>query len=119
MEMQERSEAKLRDWLYPDAQYGGGGYADDYTFGHSQYQTGDPLERVRTYYWEKITLGMPERNGSVYAMDGDSPWLVRSLPDKGGSWMAVSVTPERLVSIVAAPAAEDGQVALFFTWKDH
>src|SRR5688572_21921716 len=64
-----RAEARLRDWLYPGAEGGGGGaYGDDVTMGQLQYQTSDPLPRIRAYYWKKILPGRSERPGSHYKL---------------------------------------------------
>ena len=71
-EMHELGQDALGEWLYPDAEYGGGGWSDDHHFVHIGGRTSDSLEQVREFYWKRCEWTHDRSvgdGGSTYFMD--------------------------------------------------
>ena len=90
-------EEALGDWLYPNALYGGGCFADDRACIYIKERTEDSLKQVRTLYWGKCGFDDEPREGtSVCALEGDRPWIMFRSPYEGPSdeegWLHLDIT---------------------------
>ena len=117
-QMRELGEETFGEWLYPNADYGGGGWADDRHLVHIGGPTSDSLEQVREFYWARCewTHGRsPGDGGSTYLMDRYPERIFRN----GPPMIVLHATEERTISVVAVASSAGNQVELYLTREDH
>ena len=109
-------EETLGEWLYPNAAYGGGGWADDRRFCHIQGQTADSLDQLRKFYWRMCEFTHDgSMGGSHYFIDRYPKRMFRN----GPPLIVVHATEERTISILALPSSAPNHVELYITSEDH
>jgi|GEM_PF-4565992 hypothetical protein len=105
----------LGDWLYPNAQFCGGGQADDLKFIHAQFDSADSLEQVREFYWKKCEWDHDRTVGSCYDIDKYPKRFFRD----GPPMLVAYATEQQTMSVVVVPSEDHGAVGLFFTLEVH